>query len=152
MLFIIFIILIKNKNIEYYKNISIDEYHKIMRDNNNLKIYKIGLNDNLTINREDCFEKCDNAECTKMLEMDRILKKCISCNSQKNKCFTKSIIGGTCDDCNENKDEKMNCYDIQNFGCLNPKDLNNKNGVEPYYIEINNKKKCAFCWNILDNI
>lgn len=53
----------------------------------------------------------------------------------------------------------MNCYDINNFGCANPKNLQSNDGIEPYYIEVPNNninspfdKKCVFCWNILDNI
>ena len=156
LILLLLIIFLKNSYLEHFKNVSIDEYHKIMlNNNNNSKLYNIGLNNNLPINREDCYEKCDKANCLKMFEMNRILKKCLTCNSQKNKCFRKSIIGGTCDDCNE----KTNCYDIQNFGCANPKNLNDNIGVEPYFTEINDNninspydKKCVFCWNILDNI
>ena len=69
-----------------------------------------------------------------------------------------SIIGGNCDDCKEDED-KIDCLNTGNFGCINPKDLQSYDGVFPYYIELpdNNpnspfNKKCIFCWNILDNI
>lgn len=160
-IFIIIFIFFKNKYLECFnnvKNVSIDEYTKIMMDNKNKSIYRVGLSDNLPINSEDCFEKCDKENCIKMIEMNRILEKCVKCNSEKNKCFKKSIIGGVCNDCDET-DEKINCYDVKNFGCPNPKDINYEIGVQPYYTQINDDninspfdKKCIFCWNILDNI
>jgi hypothetical protein len=164
LIFIIIFLFFKNKYLECFnnnnvKNVSIDEYTKIMMDNNDQNIYRIGLSDNLPINSEDCFEKCDKENCIKMIEMNRILEKCVKCNSEKNKCFKKSIIGGVCNDCNETTDEKINCYDVKNFGCPNPKDINYDIGVKPYYTQINDDninspydKKCVFCWNILDNI
>ena len=156
---ILIILYIINKNIikEFF---DINEYKKLLLNNNNSEIlYKIKLNE-FKIYKEDCFDKCNHRECIKLYERIKILDKCLKCNNTKNKCFNKSIIGGTCDDCNidEYKD-KLDCYDVQNFGCSNPDNLNLNKGVEPYYLQIpdNNlnspyNKKCVFCWNILDNI
>jgi hypothetical protein len=139
-----------NKNKKMYKT--------IMRDSKQSEIYKISLDKNISLNQEDCYDKCEKSECIKMDAMKDVLKKCTQCNSQKNKCFNRSIIGGTCDDCIDNQ-TKMDCYDIQNFGCTNPYNINDRKGVEPYYIQVNNNnvnspydKKCVFCWNLLDSI
>ena len=139
-----------NKNKKMYKT--------IMRDSKQSEIYKISLDKNISLNQEDCYDKCEKSECIKMDAMKDVLRKCTQCNSQKNKCFNRSIIGGTCDDCIDNQ-TKMDCYDIQNFGCTNPYNINDRKGVEPYYIQVNNNnvnspydKKCVFCWNLLDSI
>ena len=136
-----------------------EKYKKKMFLNDKQKLYKIGLAKDTPINREDCFDKCDARSCIQLDNMTKVLDKCIKCNGQKNKCFKKSIIGGTCDDCDESNEDKINCYELNNFGCANPNNLNDRNGTIPYYIEIpdNNlnspyDKKCVFCWNILDNI
>ena len=134
-----------------------------MLDNNKEKLYKIELKNDIKIYRDDCFYKCDSKSCIQLDEKKKLLNKCLKCNSQKNKCFSKSILGGICNDCSiENIEDKINCYEIGNFGCVNPNNLNNIQnniGTEPYYIEVpdNNPnspfdKKCVFCWNILDNI
>ena len=93
-----------------------------------------------------------------MRQMKKTLDKCIKCKAE-GKCFKKSIIGGVCNDCDENETDKIDCYDVKNFGCPNPKDINYDIGVPAYYTEINDdnvnspyNKKCVFCWNILDNI
>ena len=89
-----------------------------------------------------------------MFEMNKYLDSCLKCNSQKNKCFDKSIIGGLCNDCNGTEEKnKMDCYNIANFGCKNIKNIRSDIGVSPYYINVENIKspydsKCVFCWNI----
>ena len=141
-------------------NIDIKKYKQIMLNNDKKKLYKIGLNNNINILEEDCFEKCDQSNCIKLNNQKKLLKECLKCNIQKNKCYNKSIIGGNCDDCDiENIEDKIDCYDVNNFGCPNPKNLNYNNGVDPYYIQINDNninspynKKCVFCWNIFNNI
>jgi hypothetical protein len=167
---IILIFIFFNKNIENYDNnnnnnndtinININKYKNIMFNNDKKNLYKIGLNDNIKILKDDCFDKCDKSNCIKMFDKKKILDKCLKCNIQKNKCFNKSIIGGNCDDCDIEKiEDKLDCYDINNFGCPNPNNINFSNGIDPYYIELNDNninspynKKCVFCWNILDNI
>ena len=144
---------------EYFNN-SIKEYKDIMFNNDKRKLYKVGLSDNINILEEDCFDKCDQSNCVKMLNQKKILNDCLKCNIQKKKCFNKSIIGGNCDDCDiENIEDKLDCYDVKNFGCPNPENINYSSGIDPYYIQINDNninspynKKCVFCWNILDNI
>jgi len=141
-------------------NFDIKQYKQTILNNNKKKLYKIGLNDNINILEEDCFEKCDQSNCIKLNNQKKILKECLKCNIQKNKCYNKSIIGGNCNDCDiENIEDKIDCYDVNNFGCPNPKNLNYNTGVNPYYIQINDNninspydKKCVFCWNIFDNI
>jgi len=136
------------------------EYQNIMLENNNKKLYKIGFNDNIKIYEEDCFDKCDMKNCIKLDDRTNLLDKCLKCNAEENKCFTKSIVGGNCDDCRNIKDEdKLDCYDINNFGCPNPKNIDLNKGIKPYYIQINDTnqsspydKKCVFCWNIPSEI
>ena len=166
---LIIILFLYENNIEKYENLNenstiintdIKKYKNIMFNNNKKNLYKIGLNENIKIFEEDCFEKCDKTSCIKMLNQKKLLNDCLKCNNQKNKCFNKSIIGGNCDDCNiKDGDDKLDCYNINNFGCPDPKNINYDVGVDPYYFEINDNninspydKKCVFCWNILNNI
>ena len=139
-----------------------DEYQKLMLKNfkstdGNRNFYKIGLN-KLELLKEDCFEKCDSRECIKMDELQKNLDKCLKCNNQKNKCFKKTIIGGICDDCSDDT-KKIDCYNIQNFGCTNPINIDYNKGIDPYFISVNDDnvnspydKKCVFCWNISNEI
>ena len=166
-LIIIIILLLFKNNIESYENnkinvinANIKKYKEIMFNNNEKKLYKIGLNENIDIREEDCFDKCDHSNCLKMMNQKKILNQCLECNKQKNKCFNKSIIGGNCDDCSiENNEDKLDCYDVNNFGCPNPENINFSVGINPYYVQVNDNnlnspydKKCIFCWNILGNI
>jgi len=130
-----------------------------MINNNNEKLFKISLN-NIPILEEDCFSKCDKANCIKLDQLKKNLDKCLKCNNTKNKCFAKSVIGGLCNDCSiEDPKDKLSCYDIENYGCLNPNNLDTEIGVSPYYIQIPDdninspyNKKCVFCWNILNEL
>ncbi len=163
MLIIIFILLtiLYKYNIENF--IDIKTYNKIMLDNNKKHLYNIALNKNIKINREDCTKQCNEQQCLILEERIKRYDECTKCNSQYKKCYNKSIIGGNCNDCEiTDIKDKMNCGEIDNFGCPHPQNLNNitiDNGVKPYYIQIpdNNvnspfNKKCVFCWNILDNL
>ena len=143
---------------KFQNNISINSYKNIMLNNNEEKIFDISLSEDIGIETENCYDKCDKQNCIKLDERKKILNNCLKCNSQKNKCFKKSIIGGICDDCSIDTN-KLNCYDINNFGCPNKNDINNNIGTEPYYFKINDNnisslydKKCIFCWNIFDNL
>lgn len=136
----------------------INTYKKIMLNNDQKKLFNIQLEEDITLYKEDCRSKCNYIDCFRFDQLQNSLKKCLECNSQNGRCFNNSIIGGNCDYCTS-EDEKMNCYDINNFGCANPENLQSNDGIEPYYIEVpdNNinspfDKKCVFCWNILDNI
>jgi hypothetical protein len=134
---------------------TLDSYKNLMLKNNKEKLYKISLKDT-KIRKDNCFETCDKKNCIKLDDKKRLLDKCLKCNSQKNKCFKKSIIGGLCNDCSDiDEKNKLKCNDILNFGCIDPNNLNNNNGVEPYFIQIPDinvgspfDKKCVFCWNI----
>jgi hypothetical protein len=167
-LIFLFIIIYKNK-IENFKNNDIirkegqkeytfNTYTSLLLNNNKKNIFKKKLNKNLERRRKDCLSTCSAADCLKMDQMTKLLKKCVKCNKQKNKTFKKSVIGGTCDDYDGNS-EKLDCNDVMNFGCINPNDMDSKNGVLPYYIQINDNnlnspfnKKCAFCWQLNDLI
>ena len=148
--------------IEPYYNtriVSVDEYAKTLKNNNKKELFRIGLAPNTKIYNEDCDLKCDNKNCKILNEMTKNLDKCLKCNATENKCFRKSIIGGNCDDCDKSIEDKLDCYNIFNFGCVPPDNLDSVNGVKPYYIQIPEtnpnspfNKKCVFCWNILDNL
>lgn len=148
---------------EDFYSFDVQDYKKTMLNNHGKNLYKVGIDNDIKIYRDDCFDKCDSKSCIQLDQKRKLLDKCLKCNAQKNKCFNKSIIGGLCDDCDiENIEDKINCNEIGNFGCVNPNNLNNIQnniGIEPYYIEVpdNNpnssyNEKCVFCWNILDNI
>jgi hypothetical protein len=163
-----FIINMLLKKYEYFnlnniETVSLKEYSKIMVNNNNNKLYKISLSNNMPIYTDDCFLKCSHEDCIKFENRKKLLDKCLKCNNEKNKCFKKSIIGGNCDNCNiKNIEDKEDCYKIHNYGCPSPDNINNlsiNRGVRPYYLEIpdNNvnspfDKKCVFCWDLLDNL
>lgn len=157
-IFLLFFICLKVTSNLFIEFFDIDQYKKTMSDNEGKKLYRLALDKKIRIYEEDCEDKCDHTNCIKLDSMKKVLNKCLKCNKQKNKCFKRSIIGGNCDDCNE-EDDKIDCYRVANFGCANPYNLQSNNGTQPYYIEIpdNNPnssytKKCVFCWNILDNI
>ena len=141
------------------EHFELDEYKKLILNNNKEKLFKIGLNKNIKIEREDCFLKCGKTQCIELDARTKVLDKCMKCNSQKNKCFKKSIIGGVCNDCDETTETKIECNAITNFGCTPPDNLDSNNGVEPYYIQMpdNNinspfNEKCVFCWNFSSEI
>jgi len=151
---------IEDQNEKQQGNIyNLKQYKQLMLDNNKEKLFKKTLN-NIEILKDECFEKCDQSNCIKLDQQAKILKKCLTCNNQKNKCFNKTIIGGQCDDCDgvDIKD-KFDCLSLVNFGCPNPENLDNKKGVEPYYFLLNNNsptspfnKKCVFCWQVNSEI
>jgi hypothetical protein len=144
----------------YIESFDIEKYKEIMKNNNKKNLYKISLSQNISLDTEDCFKKCNSSDCIKMDSRMKVLDKCLKCNSQENKCFNKSIIGGTCDDCDGVKNEdKIDCLNLQNFGCTNPYNFDDNTGTTPYFIEVpdNNlnspfNKKCIFCWQFQDNI
>ena len=81
-------------NLEHF-NVSINEYKTIMLENDTEKLFKLSLNEEtMPILEEDCFQKCDKANCIKLDQQKKTLEKCLQCNRKKNKCFSKSIIGG----------------------------------------------------------
>ena len=154
-LFFLYIKITSNVFIEFF---NINDYKKIMLNNDKKKLFNIMLKENVKLYEEDCKSKCNYIDCFRFERLQDSLKKCVKCNSQVGKCFNNSIIGGNCDDCAVDE-EKMDCYNTNNFGCANPANLQSNTGITPYYIEVpdNNvnspfNKKCVFCWNILDNI
>lgn len=137
--------------------ISLFEYQDIMlNDKDHKKIYRQHLKlDELKF--DDCERQCEATDCIKMREMKRVLDKCVKCKAE-GKCFKKSIIGGTCNDCQPNE-KPMDCFRTDNFGCTNPTDFNSFNGSYPYYFELQEynvsspfDQKCVFCWQIENQI
>ena len=138
---------------------NLKQYNQLMLNNNKKKLFKKTLK-GIEILTEDCFKKCNAQDCIKLDQKNKLIKKCFQCNSQKNRCFHKSIIGGNCDDCDgvDIKD-KMDCGAINNFGSPNPKNLDDLRGVSPYYFFLNDNspvspfnKKCVFSWQTGDAI
>jgi hypothetical protein len=139
---------------------NISKYKDLLINNHGKNIYNISLSEDIKIDEENCFEKCDTRNCTNLSERINSLKKCLQCNSQENKCYTKSIINGNCDDCTGVKmEDKLDCFNLDVYGCPNPKNINSNEGVKPYFIEIDSNsvnspynKKCLFCWNLTNYI
>jgi len=162
--FILYIILYGLNSLYLNKeNFDTEEYKKLMLNNNKKNLYKIKLDKNIKMLRDDCYEKCNKQDCLLLDDKTKWLNKCVKCNLQDKKCFNKSIIGGNCDDCNiENIEDKLDCFSNENYGCPAPDNINDLNinrGIMPYFIEVpdNNvnspfNKKCVFCWNLMDNI
>lgn len=136
---------------------NIKQYKQLMLKNNKKKLFKKALN-KIEILKDECFEKCDQSNCIKLDQQKKLLEKCMKCNSTKNKCFHKTIIGGECDDCDGvDEKDKLDCLALTNFGCPNPNHLDDLRGVDPYYFLLNNNsptspfnKKCVFCWQMED--
>jgi len=158
---ILYLMSYENMHIDNYDNLyTPSEYKLEMLNNNKAKLFKVKLDEETPIYREDCYEKCNATECMKLGEKEKLLNKCLQCNSQRNKCYDKSVIGGICNDCEtEDIKDKIDCYNINNFGCSPTNNIISNKGVSPYYIQVPDDninspydKKCVFCWNILDNI
>lgn len=139
-------------------HVNTEEYKKRMESNDKKNLYRIGLSNGIPIETENCYDTCNKTDCIKMDDKATTLKKCLECNRQKNKCFKPDILGGSCNDCAPNT-KKINCYELQYFGCTDPKNFDSTRGVAPYFIKIPDNsitspynKKCVFCWDILDNI
>ena len=64
-------ILTVNEKKNIYEKFEIKKYKEVMLNNNNEKLFKISLN-NIPILEEDCFSKCDKANCIKL---DQLKKK-----------------------------------------------------------------------------
>lgn len=121
-----------------------------MESNENFTIQAIP--DNIKIRRENCLDYCNKGNCLKMFKRQEDLNKCRECNS-KGLCYRKMILGGVCGVCSE--DERLfDCNKISNYGCTNPENIMNFNGVNPYYIIVKDvdsfsyKERCKFCWDI----
>ena len=107
---------------------------------------------NVKIRRENCLQFCNKGDCLKMFNIQNDLKKCRECKL-KGLCYKKLIINGVCGICSENENY-FDCDSIRNYGCTNPENIMDFNGVDPYYIIVKDensfsyKQKCKFCWNI----
>lgn len=142
-----------NKN----EGVSLFNYQDIMLKNQDHdKIYRPRLKLE-ELKYDDCERQCDATDCIKMREKKKVLDRCIKCKAE-GKCFKKSIIGGTCNDCQQNE-APMDCLRTDNFGCTNPMDFTSFNGSYPYYFELQDynvnsifDQRCVFCWQIEDQI
>ena len=142
-----------------YIKITSNVFIELFDISDNRQLYKLKIREDTLIQTEDCDDKCDKSNCIKLKDKLKVLNNCVKCNKQRNKCFNKSIIGGNCDDCIGDEENKIDCYDIRNFGCNDNNNLQINKGVSPYYIQVPDNSvnssydmKCAFCWNILDNV
>ena len=103
------------------------------------------------IRREKCLDYCDKKSCLKMFQKQKLLKECLDCK-KKEGCFQKNLIEPTCNVC-LGENDSTDCYSIFNYGCKNPDNLSDFNGVNPYYILVDSDgytytKECKFCWNL----
>lgn len=107
---------------------------------------------NIRIRRENCLNYCNKANCFKMFKIQKDLNKCRDCK-MKGLCYNKMILDGVCGICSGDEKE-VDCNSINNYGCTNPENILDFNGVDPYYIIVKDensfsyKEKCKFCWNI----
>ena len=159
LLFIIIIILffnkINNNNIEKFNEnvMTQKKFDKSIMDKPIGTLYKVGLKD-IKIQRENCFQKCNAQDCTKLYMRRLNYKKCNLCQKNKNKCFNRLNTVGSCDICSDNL-KKFNCNHKNDIGCTDPNNIYGLDGIEPYYIEVNSNesnspfnKKCVFCWEL----
>ena len=136
-----------NKSLQYYNSI-------VNKLNNDVLLnYKLRQD---IIRYDDCFDKCDTQKCYQLKERKKNFDNCNNCHTDPNKCFKKSIIGGNCNDCVAGE-KQIQCNNTFNFGCTNNNNLNDKNGVSPYYVQAKYyspnspyNEQCIFCWE-LDN-
>jgi hypothetical protein len=120
--------------------------------NSNEKFTVQAIPNDVKIRRKNCLNYCNKGDCLKMFSMQKDLNKCRVCNL-KGLCYKKKVLGGICSICSEDKDF-VDCNKISNYGCTNPENIMNFNGVNPYYVIVKDKNsfsykdKCKFCWNI----
>lgn len=118
------------------------------------KIYKAKLNGVIRILQKGCYDRCSKKECEKLYSYIQSAEDCLKCQKNKNNCYHKELVTGYCSPCEKN--EKQNsCMLVNKFGCPNPNDLNNMNGIMPYYYEVKSNSvnspyntECKFCWNL----
>jgi hypothetical protein len=144
----------------YFKYEKFINYKKTIKETNDMflnnknKIYKL----NIIKKKEDinkCFKKCNPNDCIKLNLMKNNYDNCNKCQANENKCFNNLVSNGVCDPCGENL-KKFNCNDLNYYSCPKLNDIYNKNGNEPYYLEVTDKnnitspynQSCLFCWNI----
>ena len=150
---LLFILYYSYYSLEKFKNTNLNEMRQLFLNNQN-KIFKINLNKKKE-NLDECFKKCNFNDCLKLKMMTENYNKCLSCQKNNNKCFNNLIKGGICDDCGDSLN-KFDCENIKYYACPNLKDVYNKKGIKPYYIQYNNEKSfktpfkqsCLFCWNL----
>ena len=126
----------------------------LIKDYNLKNLYNISLGDDIKIQRENCFKKCDYENCVKLYNKRQNYKKCIECQMDKKKCYKDQISYGGCDSCSKFV-KKNECNSLDSYGCPDFRNVYSKSGVEPYFIEVPSKNnnspfdtKCVFCWNI----
>ena len=146
---------IKKNQLEAFetKVLSQKKFDKFILKNAGKKAFNVGLKD-VKIQRENCFQKCNAQDCTKLYMRRLNYKKCNLCQKNKNKCFNRLNTVGSCDACSDNL-KKFNCHHKNDIGCTDPNNIYGLDGIEPYYIEVNSNesnspfnKKCVFCWEL----
>ena len=118
------------------------------------KIVKSKLKGYTHILEKGCFDRCPKKECEKLYSYINSAKECLKCHQNKKNCYHKKMVGGYCSPCDKNE-EQVSCLNVNRFGCPNPNDLNNMNGVMPYYYQVKTNSvnsaydtECRFCWNL----
>ena len=105
--------------------------------NSNEKFTVQAIPNDVKIRRKNCLNYCNKGDCLKMFSMQKDLNKCRVCNL-KGLCYKKKVLGGICSICSEDKDF-VDCNKISNYGCTNPENIMNFNGVNPYYVIVKDK-------------
>ena len=144
----------KNKclNINQYNNYR-DECSNFHHSNTNIvKDYKkqslIG-----TPLREKCNSICNNNEFCLRYERDlKHFNKCEKCH-KLGKCYKiLDTNSGVCEICNPNNKDQYQCNNTRYLGCPRPNDINNFDGIKPYFVLIKSNNisdiygtKCNLC-------
>ena len=143
MLYYIILIILVVILVIYFKKIKIEKYHNY--------IFRIPYDKK--IKYKDCLQNCDRGSCLKLYNKALLYDNCKKCR-EKGMCFSRELIHGVCNPCMKGE-KPINCESIYQFGCKNPYNLEDIDGVRPYYIMVDANAvnyaydtKCKFCWNL----
>lgn len=152
-IFILILYLCYYLKYENFKNYTKKEVDNIFLHNTN-KVYKL----NIIKKQEDmdkCYKKCNTNDCAKLESMKKNYNNCHKCQKDEKKCFNNLYSNGVCEPCGQNL-KKLDCHDKTKYSCPDLHDIFNKNGNEPYYLEVEDEnnisspydQSCLFCWNV----